>query len=185
MGGVPNRHEIGREEQAAFSLNGYALNMARKKVKQLIGMIMTMPGVPCLFYGDELGVQGYGDPFCRSTFPWDSMDEVDPGAEMRNWVKALTCLRKSSKAFSTGEFNYVYRIGYTYAYIREYEDEKYIVLVNFDSTYKDIRLDAAKYGVTGLKAMLSTDSANSEYESCDGVFFIKTPPQSLVIFKEV
>lgn len=183
MGGVPTRHDIDREKQAAFSLNGYALSTARRRVKQLIGMIMTMPGVPCIFYGDELGVQGYGDPFCRCTFPWDEMDEVDPGAELRGWVKELAALRKSSKAFSTGDFNYVYRIGCTYAYIRRRGEEKYIVLVNFDSTYKDIRLDAAKYGVTSLEELISTDPINGEYESCDGVFFVKTPAQSLIVFK--
>lgn len=183
MGGVPNRHEVDREAQSKFSLDGYTLKVARKRVKMVMGMIMTMPGVPCLFYGDELGVQGYGDPFCRSTFPWDKIDEVDPGEDMRSWIKSLTRLRKSSKAFSVGEFNYVYRIGNTYAYIREYRNEKYIVLTNFDSTPKDIRLDAARYGVTSLKAMLSTDHSNSEYESCDGIFFIKIPAQSFVVFK--
>lgn len=183
MSGVPNRHEVDRETQSKFKLDGYTLKIARKRVKMVMGMIMTMPGVPCLFYGDELGVQGYGDPFCRSSFPWDSMDEVDPNAEMRSWIKALTKLRKSSKAFSIGEFNYVYRIGNTYAYIRDYNDEKYIVLTNFDNSPKDIRLDAARYGVTGLTAMLSTDYSNSEYESCDGIFFIKIPAQSFVVFK--
>lgn len=183
MGGVPNRHEVDREAQSKFSLDGYTLQIARKRVKMVMGMIMTMPGVPCLFYGDELGVQGYGDPFCRSTFPWNKMDEVDPGEDMRSWIKSLTRLRKSSKAFSVGEFNYVYRIGNTYAYIREYRNEKYIVLTNFDSTPKDIRLDAARYGVTSLKTMLSTDNSNSEHESCDGIFFIKIPAQSFMVFK--
>lgn len=183
MSGVPNRHEVDREAQSKFKLDGYTLKIARKRVKMIMGMIMTMPGVPCLFYGDELGVQGYGDPFCRSSFPWDSMDEVDPNAEMRSWIKDLIKLRKSSKAFSVGEFNYVYRIGNTYAYIREYNDEKYIILTNFDNSPKDIRLDAARYGVTGLTAMLSTDYSNSEYESCDGIFFIKIPAQSFVVFK--
>lgn len=185
MGGVPTRHEVSREDQAKFSLNGYALEMARKRTKLVWGMIMTMPGVPCLFYGDELGVQGYGDPFCRSTFPWDNMEEIDPGSEMRTWVKSLIKLRKSSKSLGIGEFNYVYRIGYTYAFIREDEKDKYIVISNFDSTPKDIRLDAARYGVTGLKTVLATDSGTSEYESCDGIFFIKTPAQSLIVFKAV
>lgn len=185
MGGVPTRHEVSREDQAKFSLNGYALEMARKRTKLVWGMIMTMPGVPCLFYGDELGVQGYGDPFCRSTFPWDNMEEIDPGSEMRTWIKSLIKLRKSSKALRTGEFNYVHRIGCTYAFIREDEKDKYIIISNFDSTPKDIRLDAARYGVTGLQTVLATDSGTSEYESCDGIFFIKTPAQSLIVFKAV
>lgn len=183
MSGATTRHEIDREHQASFKIDGYILEVARKRTMLIMALLMTMPGVPCLFYGDELGVQGYGDPFCRSCFPWDEMDEVDPNKEMRTWVKSLIRLRKSSPAFSTGEFNYVYRIGHTYGYIRYDGEEKYITLVNFDSTSKDIRLDAARYGVTELKSQLSTDGGEAEYRSEDGIFFIKTPPQSVVIFK--
>lgn len=183
MGGVPTRHEVDREYQAHFKLDGYTLSIARQRTKLVIGMIMTMPGVPCLFYGDELGIQGYGDPFCRACFPWDKMDEVDPNSEMRNWVKQLTELRKSTKALSIGKFNYVYRIDHTYAYIRRYKDEKYIVLVNCDSSTKDIRLDAARYGVTKLESVFSNDGGHSEFLSQDGIFFIKIPSQSMIIYK--
>lgn len=183
MGGVPGHREVDREHQAHFRLDGYTLDIARKRTQLVIGMVMTMPGVPCLFYGDELGVQGYGDPFCRSCFPWDKMDEVDPGAGMRSWVKKLTSLRNSTTALSTGEFNYIYRIGYTYAYIRHNEDEKYIVVVNCDCTQREIRLDAARYGVTHINELISTDGGVSEYSSEDGIFFIKTPPQSMIIYK--
>lgn len=183
MGGVPNRHEMDRERQARFTLNGYALEVAKKRTRLIYGMVLTMPGVPCIFYGDELGMQGYGDPFCRACFPWDTADEVDPGAEMRNWIKSLTTLRKSSKAFSMGKFNYIYRIGCTYAYIRRNGEDKYIIVVNFDNMAKDIRLDAARYDVTKIETVLSTDSVNISSESADGIFYINTPPHSLIVFK--
>lgn len=183
MGGVPTRHEIDRERQAQFKLDGYALNTARKRVKLVYGMLLTMPGVPCIFYGDELGMQGYGDPFCRSTFPWDNMEETDPGAEMRTWIKSLIALRRSSDVFSTGDFNYVYRIGHTYAFIRKDGEEKYITLVNFDDTAKDIRVDAARYGVTKLEKLISTDSIEETHESSDGIFYMRVSPMSLTVYK--
>lgn len=31
---------------------------------------MTFPGVPCIYYGDEAGCQGFEDPFNRGTYPW-------------------------------------------------------------------------------------------------------------------
>ncbi|MCH5212537.1 MAG: glycoside hydrolase family 13 protein [Oscillospiraceae bacterium] len=183
MGGVPTRHEVDREHQAHFKLDGYTLDVARQRAKLIYGMVMMMPGVPCIFYGDELGMQGYGDPFCRACFPWDNMDDVDPNAEMRTWIKKLAALRKSSKALSTGEFNYIYRIGYTYAFIRQYENDKFVVLVNCDRTAKDIRLDAARYGITKLETLTGTDNIDSQYESADGIFYMKAQPCSMTIFK--
>ena len=35
----------------------------------------TLPGVPCIYYGDENGMEGYRDPFCRRCYNWDSRDE--------------------------------------------------------------------------------------------------------------
>lgn len=183
MGGVPNRYEVDRERQAQFKLDGYMLQVARKRVQLVFGMLLTMPGVPCIFYGDELGIQGYGDPFCRSCFPWDNMDEMDPNEEMRSWIKQFIKIRKSSKALSIGEFNYVYRMEYSYGYIREYDDEKYIVLVNFSPSAKDVRLDAARYGITSIKSLLASDGRCGEHESNDGIFYINMPSHTIVIYK--
>lgn len=183
MGGVPNRHEVDREHQAHFKLDGYALDIARKRAALIYGMVMLMPGVPCLFYGDELGVQGYGDPFCRSCFPWEHMDEVDPDSRMRNWIKKLTALRKSSKAFSIGDFNYVYRMGYTYGFIRSFEEEKYIVIVNTDGATKEVRLDVARYGITKLEGLFGTGSDCSDRKADNGIFYMHCPAHSLAIYR--
>ncbi len=34
-------------------------------------MAVQLAGVPCIYYGDEVGVDGNNDPFCRKPFPWD------------------------------------------------------------------------------------------------------------------
>ena len=43
---------------------------AIRLLKMAYQLISIMPGVPCIFYGDEAGMEGYGDPFCRRPFPW-------------------------------------------------------------------------------------------------------------------
>lgn len=184
MGGVPTRHEVDRDFQATFRLEGEALAAARKKVKLIMGLVMTMPGVPCLFYGDELGVQGYGDPFCRSCFEWDRMDEIDPGEEMRSWVKRLISLRKSADAFSVGEFKTVYAIENTYAYLRSDNEKDYMIIANFADYDSHIRLDAARYGISEIRYVLSSDSdVCKEYTSSDGLFFLKLPSHSVTVYE--
>ena len=46
-----------------------------KKLLMLISTLQyTVYGVPSLYYGDEAGVQGYHDPFCRLPYPWGRED---------------------------------------------------------------------------------------------------------------
>ena len=184
MSGAPTRHEVDRNYQANFRLSGESLELALKRTRLVMALAMTMPGVPCLFYGDELGVEGYGDPFCRSCFPWDKMDEVDPDARMRKHVKELISLRKSSKAFSVGELESAYCIGNTYCYIRSYNDEKYLVVANFDGERHDIRLDVARFGITELNAVFyESADIRLSHKSDAGMFFVDAPPVSVTVYK--
>ncbi len=182
MGGVPTRHEVDREYQAQFKLNDSQKEIARKRAKVAYGMVMTMPGVPCIFYGDELAIEGYGDPFCRMCFPWDKMDEVDSMGEMRGWIKNLIALRKSDDAFSTGDIETVYKIGHAYAYMRKGDAAKYLVVANPEGVHRDIRLDVARYNITKMSSVLSTN-CDSSHESGDGIFYIKAEPYSVTVYK--
>ena len=184
MSGAPTRHEIDRHQQAKYSLSGDSLELALKRSRAVYALAMTMPGVPCLFYGDELGVEGYGDPFCRMCFPWDRMDEVDPQSRMRNHVKSLIHLRKSSKAFSVGEMECAYAIDNTYSYVRSYNGEKYLVVANFGNDGQSIRLDVARFGITELNAVFfDTADIRMNHKSDAGMFFVDTPPISVTVYK--
>ncbi|MDO4608704.1 MAG: glycoside hydrolase family 13 protein, partial [Clostridia bacterium] len=79
----------------------YAAGIKRLKTAAVIQY--TLPGVPSLFYGDEAGVQGYGDPFCRATYPWSKENK-----ELLQFYKDLGATRKACKAFTDGNFYTVY-----------------------------------------------------------------------------
>lgn len=84
-----SRQTLSREE--------YARGTALLKIAAAIQF--TLPGVPSVFYGDEAGVQGYGDPFCRMAYPWGDEDR-----ELLNYYKKLGALRKKCAAFKNGDF---------------------------------------------------------------------------------
>lgn len=48
---------------------------AKKLYKLLLILQYTLPGNPCIFYGSEVGMHGYKDPFNRKPFPWNRIDK--------------------------------------------------------------------------------------------------------------
>ncbi len=82
----------------------------------------TLPGIPSLFYGDEAGVEGYGDPFCRATYPWGKED-----TNLLDYYKALGEIRRNNKAFCSGEFIPVYANFGEIVYIRKSGNEQVLI----------------------------------------------------------
>ena len=72
--------------------------------RELLGyaMIFTLPGVPCVYYGDEIAMQGYRDPFNRAFFDWNSTEQ-----RLRGPLKTLAHLRKGCDAFDGGRLEIV------------------------------------------------------------------------------
>ena len=88
----------GREWQSGRSVTGEAYEEGMLRLRMAYAIIYTLPGVPCLYYGDEIGMQGYRDPFNRAFFCWDSHEE-----RLRPVLAQLAQLRHSCAAFRTGE----------------------------------------------------------------------------------
>ncbi|MDD3110412.1 MAG: glycoside hydrolase family 13 protein [Eubacteriales bacterium] len=48
--------------------------LAISRLEKVMQVVTAMPGMPSLYYGDEAGLEGAADPFCRGTFPWGHED---------------------------------------------------------------------------------------------------------------
>lgn len=70
-----------------------------KLMKVASAMQYTLPGVPCIYYGDEVGLEGYKDPFCRRCYPWGNENQ-----ELLSWYKFLGKLRKNHSSLKNGKF---------------------------------------------------------------------------------
>ncbi len=85
------------QSQQKLSSTEYELGIKRLMCAAVIQY--SLPGVPSLFYGDEAGVEGYGDPFCRATYPWGNED-----TRLLEFYKQLGAVRRACKAFKDGDF---------------------------------------------------------------------------------
>jgi cyclomaltodextrinase len=62
---------------------------------------MTFPGAPCVYYGDEIGMQGHHDPDCRRTFPWE---KARWDQDLLTWFRKAIALRKAHSALRRGRY---------------------------------------------------------------------------------
>lgn len=95
--------------------------------KLAIKTLFTMPGVPCIYYGDEAGLFGERDPYNRAAFPWGRESQ-----KHMTFYKEAIDLRKSSEVFTKGSFRPFFSKN-VFGYVR-YLDNKYkIILINRDN----------------------------------------------------
>lgn len=76
------------------------------RFKLALGILLTFPGAPGIYYGDEIGLDQTnpyddfnGDPMCRGTFPWD---EEKWNKDVFEWTKKLVKLKQTVPALRRG-----------------------------------------------------------------------------------
>ena len=63
-----------KDEKAHFTLEGAEFSRAISLMKCASILQFTLPGSPCIYYGDEIGMQGFEDPFNRGYFKWQDTE---------------------------------------------------------------------------------------------------------------
>ncbi len=87
---------------------------ARVRVAALL--LFTFPGVPCVYYGDEVGLEGGRDPDCRRCMPWDAEQW---NHDLHTFYGTLMRLRRTLPALRDGGMQQVHAAGDTLAFLRE------------------------------------------------------------------
>lgn len=105
---------------------------------------MTMPGAPCIYYGDEIGLSGGYEPASRGAFPWD---ENIWDHELRRFVQQAIALRKAYPALRRGTYRAVLAQGEHYAFLREHEGQRLVVV--FNTSKREAALSIPLEGVPG------------------------------------
>jgi alpha-glucosidase len=96
-----------------------------ERVKLAATLLMTYPGVPCIYYGDEIGLPGGGDPDCRRCMVWDTNQWE---ANLHATYRQLIALRRTSPALRWGGFHMLHAAEQTLAYLREAPEERLIII---------------------------------------------------------
>ena len=108
-----------------------------KKLSMLHAFIMTIPGIPIVYYGDEIGMAGAGDPDNRRMMDFRHLGPNK--VTVRNTLRQLTRLRNEHMALLYGDFKEIAVSPTTWVYSRHYLDDHILVVMNKDS--KDSSFD--------------------------------------------
>lgn len=125
LGEAPPEEELAEAERERYRLPPEQRELARRRLKLLALMQFTFPGVPCVYYGDEAGMEGYSDPYNRGPYPWGREDR-----ELVDWYRRLGKLRKEYEVLVEGDFRSFYQGEDVYGFRRTGAEEEILVLIN-------------------------------------------------------
>ncbi|TFG66335.1 MAG: hypothetical protein E4H27_10100, partial [Anaerolineales bacterium] len=144
-----------------------------EKQRFMLAMLFQMlfPGVPCIYYGDEIGMEGGPDPDCRRAFPWA---EQKWDSDLRESLKSYIALRKSHIALRSGAYATLYTKGDGYAFARHHDEEVIVAVFNTGSAPIDMTLNLAN--LIPDNAVLHDAWSDAEYPVQNGLLTLTANP---------
>ena len=109
--------DIPRAKRAEHKLTTDERLVGTLREHMMLRAVMSMPGMPCVYYADEAGLEGCADPFCRRTYPWGNEDK-----DMLAYYRQMIAMRNNHPMLSTGECRYIAPCDDVFGVIRTIEN---------------------------------------------------------------
>jgi alpha-glucosidase len=102
----------------------------QKLTEIAVVLLLTYIGVPCIYYGDEIGLDGGADPDNRRPMPWPEATAAPWNQALLAHYRALIALRRRSRPVQAGGFELLFAEGDVVVYARHWASESLLVAVN-------------------------------------------------------
>ena len=162
------------------------------RLKLAFGLILTVRGIPEIYYGDELGMPGGGDPDNRRDFPGGWTEDAQNAfqrqgrtpeqQEMHEFVKTLLLVRAQHPALRRGRLWSLASDDTTYVFLRETEEEKVLVAFHAGATARDMTValqDTAAKDAASVAPLFGAGQA----ELAGKVIKLHLPAQTISMFQ--
>lgn len=151
---------------------------------------LTYPGVPCIYYGDEVGISGGADPGCRKCMVWEPAEQ---NADLLQFYTAAIQLRHSNAALRSTDIRFIHAEGSdadgTIVYERRDGNERLLIFMNARGEAADLSFvvtDAAKASWSALFASASLPKKSHKLKSSTkGKLRLSIPAYGYAIFKHI
>lgn len=117
--------EKSNDEIARMRMTKAQRHVAISRLMLAFAALATLPGIPCIYYGDEAGMEGYKDPFNRLPYPWKRQETA-----LVDYVRTLLGLRRRHPVFSDGQMKILRLDDMCFAYLRYCPKEKIVTVIN-------------------------------------------------------
>lgn len=134
--GGDSSKEKSKDWQADHYLSHDQYEHGKKLLKCAMVLQYFLPGVPSIYYGDEAGLQGYGDPFNRRCYPWGNED-----TELLEYVRNLGAIRSKCKDFHDGDFKIISCDCNHVSFMRYNADNSESILIVLNKSYCEINFN--------------------------------------------
>ena len=155
-------------------------------MREAVTIQMTWAGAPTIYYGDEAGVCGFTDPDNRRTYPWGHEDH-----DLIEFHKAMIRIHKESDAFKFGSLKYLVGDYNLLGFVRFYDRDHYITLVNNNDYELDREYSVWESGIPReceMERIIKTDESGftTDIVKCPvvgGKLRILLPKKSAVVLR--
>jgi neopullulanase len=161
------------------------------KLKLAYGLVLTLRGIPEIYYGDEIALPGGGDPDNRRDFPggWigDAQNAFLPAGrtakqqEIFSYVQTLLHLRRDHVALQIGRLWHVFSDDSAFVFLRDAEEEHLLVAFNRGTAPRTLRIPRAATPLAPLPAANAIFGGGTANVGKDDVE-LTLPPQSITVF---
>jgi glycosidase len=168
-----------------------ALGSSAARLKLAFGLTLTLRGIPQLYYGDEIGMKGAGDPDNRRDFPggWredakNAFTEAGRTPEQQEifaYVQGLLHLRREHEALRGGRLWHLFSDEASYVFLRETEEERLLVVFNNAAEARELAIPVSDTPAQGT-ARVSLIFGDGAAEFAGRGLRVQARPQSLSIF---
>ena len=142
-------------------------------LRQSVLFLMTMPGAPCTYYGDEVRLSAGGDPHCREAFP---DERTDWNTDLHAFYRDAIALRHRHEVLRTGRVAPLYADERTYAFRRIAADGEAVVAFNAGTTPASLPLNDDEIASDTLRPAWPPDTSDALFRPAD-TDTVRLPPQ--------
>jgi alpha-amylase len=169
MGTIIDTHDVPRFMSQAYG------EFAGERLKQALTFLMTYTGIPIMYYGTEIGLEGSDDPNNRRDMDWSVK------SPLTDYVKTLTSIRKANNALMYGDFQLIKVEDEFLCYSRRFEENIIIAVFNLSDQKKQMTLSLPKE--FQVESGQLTELLNSKgYKLKQGKVKLKMGPRQVNIF---